>query len=242
MRLLLGWGSLAGVLGVGASIVLTPFLVGIPCFAGAVGAVTARYARRGFGAPPRLSFAPSVIAGGLYTLALAVGFGLGVGLRGHESLVVALPLVYLLLGWVAAPALFFAVLSLDPRAPWALGERIAVALRLTERVPARQRAAALLVSALALFLPPAIAMESSDELWPLLLVCAGASTYPVIASALLVRTYLRVRPALSEESGALPTAPGHLRVHALLALLLAALAGAAMLVLLVVATATNVTN
>ena len=218
-------GTPAAIVGVAISVLLTLALVGIPCFAAVVGAVTVHFTARGLGVPPRLSLAPYAVAGGLYALALAVGAALAANLGGDSGrLWTVLPAVYLLMGWVAAPWLVFAVLSLDPLAPATGRERIARALYLTERVPARHRAAALVASALALFVPLAVASMSRAAAWPLLLTWAGVSIYPVLASALLVRTYLRVRPALSDDAGPLPTAPGHLRVHALLAFGIAGLA------------------
>lgn len=225
--LLASGSAVIATLGVAMALLLTWMLVGVAVFAIAVGGITVVFAGRAFGTRPRPSAVPVLVAGALYVLALLVGLGLAVGIggRGSPEALVFLPLVYVLLGWVAAPVLFFAVLSVDPLAPESASARITLALRLTERVPARRRATALVASAVALFGPLALLAASNAAAWPLLLTWVGFSVYPVIASALLVRTYLYVRPALTEDdAGPLPAAPGHLRVHALLALGLTAVA------------------
>ncbi|MEM1417903.1 MAG: hypothetical protein AAGH15_23605 [Myxococcota bacterium] len=213
--------TLGGAAGIGMAIVLTFALIGIPMFGGLVGALCVRHFALAVGERPRSSPAPHLVATALYGLALVVGFAAVALLSAHgppgPAPLIVLPLLYVLVGWIVAPTLFFAMVSLDPKGPPLVRERIGVALRVTELVPAWQRLAAIALSGVALFAPPVLAgaLDLHDTGW--LVVWASLALYPVAASAILVVVYRRVRGALADDAGLLPAIPGHLSAHALLA-------------------------
>ncbi|MEM9068451.1 MAG: hypothetical protein AAGE52_08090 [Myxococcota bacterium] len=167
--------------------------------------------RLAFRIRPRSSWVPGVTATVLAPLSLAVAGGWVSAVQGwlhygyrfdmHASLL-TLPLIYVVAAWIAAPLLFLAVLSIDPRSPRSLRERLPLAMRITSEVPLGNRIKAIVISGVFLLGPVVAAVSFPQGLirsFSILATIVALVAFLPVASALLVSAYAKAKDAPSED-------------------------------------------
>ncbi len=228
--------SLAVCIGVVASIVTTPLIIG-PFLFGLFAYIQLRtHFQAATDERPRGSILPGIVAlcsyGGaigvmgawisFVVLAFKHAHGAPVYYFRDEAMVVAVltsPIVFGLAAWILTPFLLLAVVAIDPKAPSSgTRDKFVCALNLAQEIPVRRRLSAIAIAGLFL-LGPAVCFVVMDHGAVRVLcgfaMCVCVVTFLPVASALLVATYLPMRDGLGSFYGRAPRIPSGLLAYAI---------------------------